>query len=101
MDDDVILNFKYLNILLNKHKKHSKRECLLCNVLRSNSVIRDIADKWYIPTFLYPNKTYPDQCEGPMYILSVPALKKIKKLFEEGFRNNFIWLEDVYLTGNF
>ena len=33
-----------------------------------------------------------------MYILSVPAIRTLTKLFEQDFQH-FLWLEDVYLTG--
>jgi hypothetical protein len=35
-----------------------------------------------------------------MYILSVPAIRALTKLFEQDFQH-FLWLEDVYLTGKY
>ena len=37
--------------------------------------------------------SFPDFCYGPMYILSIPAM------FVQKFKDQFLWLEDVYLTG--
>ena len=54
----------------------------------------------YTPWYLYPEISYPQYCYGPMYILSVPAIRTLTKLFEQDFQH-FLWLEDVYLTGKY
>ena len=54
----------------------------------------------YTPRYLYPEIKYPLYCYGPMYILSVPAIRTLTKLFEQDFQH-FLWLEDVYLTGKY
>ena len=43
--------------------------------------------------------SFPDFCYGAMYILSIPAIERLTTLFVQKFKDQFLWLEDVYLTG--
>ena len=48
---------------------------------------------------LYEPDKFPEYCSGPMYMMTISALEKITKLFEQEYKNQFIWIEDVLLTG--
>lgn len=97
MDDDVLLNIPELKTVLKTHEEDLDKEAIICRVIRATPV-RKPNSKWYTPWYLYPEIKYPHYCYGPMYILSVPAIRTLTKLFEQDFQH-FLWLEDVYLTG--
>ena len=48
----------------------------------------------------YPYPKYPDFCQGAFYLLHLSTVEKLYHLFEMEFHKNFIWMEDVFLTGN-
>ena len=97
MDDDVLLNIPKLINLLKSHSNDTKKNTIICRGIGAKPV-RKPSSKWYIPWYLYPDDKYPRYCYGPMYILSVSSIKKLTWLFESEFKN-FLWIEDVYLTG--
>ena len=47
----------------------------------------------------YPYRKYPDFCQGAFYLLHLKNVEKIHHLFEMEFYKNFVWMEDVFLTG--
>ena len=47
----------------------------------------------------YPYPMYPSYCQGAFYLLPLQIAEKLYKLFEEEFHRNYLWIEDVYLTG--
>ena len=53
----------------------------------------------YISYLDWPKDTFPGFCVGPSYILSIKTATKLYKAFEEVFEDNFLWIEDVYITG--
>ena len=42
---------------------------------------------------------YPSFCDGPLYIHSIPAIETLNMLFVQKFKDHFLWIDDVYLTG--
>ena len=44
---------------------------------------------------------YPSYCDGPLFILSIPAIETLNMLFVQKFKDHFLWIEDLYLTGTY
>ena len=44
---------------------------------------------------------YPPYCKGPFYLLHLTVAEELYRLFEEEFHRNYLWIEDVFLTGVF
>ena len=98
IDDDVIVNFQNFKKLLKKFENEIDNERLICRQIHPYPIRRS-SSKWYMPRHIYPEKRYPTYCYGPMYIWTLPAVKKTYNLFIRELKNSFVWLEDVYLTG--
>ena len=49
----------------------------------------------------YPYSKYPDFCQGAFYLMQISTAEKLYDLFQTEFFKNFIWMEDVLLTGRF
>ena len=49
----------------------------------------------------YPYSRYPDFCQGAFYLMQRSTAEKLYDLFQTEFFKNFIWMEDVLLTGRF
>lgn len=99
MDDDILLNGSQLEKILIKSSDQLGKKHFICKSYPSKPW-RDPSSKWYIPYFIYPkDEAYPSYCAGPMYIFTVPALGSMLDLFELHFKDNFMWMEDTYLTG--
>ena len=47
----------------------------------------------------YPYANYPPYCQGAFYLFHLTVSEKICTLFEEEYHKNYLWIEDVYLTG--
>ena len=48
----------------------------------------------------YPYSKYPPYCHGPFYLMSYNAMLQLIDLFEQEYHRNYIWIEDIFLTGN-
>ena len=53
----------------------------------------------YISTKEYPYSKYPDFCQGAFYLFNLSTMEKLYDLFQTELHKNFIWMEDVFLTG--
>ena len=42
---------------------------------------------------------YPPFCYGPIYIMTPEIANNLFNLFKQTLKKNYIWIEDVYLTG--
>ena len=49
----------------------------------------------------YPYPMYPPYCQGAFYLLHLTVAEELYALFEEEFHRNYLWIEDVFLTGVF
>ena len=49
----------------------------------------------------YPYSKYPPYCHGPFYLMSYNAMLQLIDLFEQEYHRNYIWIEDIFLTGIF
>ena len=53
----------------------------------------------YVSKEMYPYDYYPPFCMGAFYMFHISVVEKLFKLFEEEYHRNYLWIEDVYLTG--
>jgi len=65
IDDDVIMNTKYLLKFLQEKKL---KKTFLCNYFNESSVIRDKSSKWFMPYEDYESERYHQYCEGSFTI---------------------------------
>ena len=49
----------------------------------------------------YPYTKYPPYCLGPFYLMNYNVMLQLIELFEQEYHRNYIWMEDVFLTGIF
>ena len=54
-----------------------------------------------VPLYEYLYSHYPPYCAGAFYFMNINVMNKLINLFEEEFGRNYLWIEDVFLTGNF
>ena len=55
----------------------------------------------YISKMEYIKDEYPTFCYGPLYVMNRWVMKTLFDLFAATFKENYIWIEDVYLTGTY
>ena len=53
----------------------------------------------YVSNEDYPYSLYPPYCEGAFYLMSFKIMENLIDLFEQEYHRNYLWIEDVYLTG--
>ena len=53
----------------------------------------------YVADFEYPYSIYPPYCAGAFYLMKFNVMLKLIQLFEQEFHRNYLWIEDVFLTG--
>ena len=47
----------------------------------------------------YPYSHYPTHCQGLFYLLDIHVTSKLINLFEIEYHRNYVWIEDVFITG--
>ena len=52
-----------------------------------------------VPLYEYLYSHYPPYCAGAFYFMNINVMNKLINLFEEEFGRNYLWIEDVFLTG--
>ncbi|KAK9542269.1 hypothetical protein VZT92_000144 [Zoarces viviparus] len=91
IDSDMFLNVpKLIGMLVNAPKTNYMTGL----VARGAMVLRDPANKWYLPVEVYPSRYYPRYALGLGYVLS---LDLPKKLVEASRHVTAVYIEDVYL----
>ena len=55
--------------------------------------------KWYISYFEWIDDLFWPYCSGSAYILTPQIGSKLFQTFLRTFKENYVWIEDVYLTG--
>ncbi|KAH8383313.1 hypothetical protein KR009_007974, partial [Drosophila setifemur] len=58
--------------------------------------IKNVRSKWYMPHYMYPNRTYVNFVTGGGYLMSKDVAQR---LYQAAWHTDIIYLEDVYLTG--
>ncbi|KAM4035900.1 beta-1,3-galactosyltransferase 2-like isoform 2-T3 [Anomaloglossus baeobatrachus] len=83
IDNDMFLNVDYLihNVLY--PDLPVRTNYFTGFIVRNTGPMRSKAYKWYIPTEIYPNNTYPPYCAGPGYVFSADMAKKIYDVAQE------------------
>ncbi|KAH8243514.1 hypothetical protein KR032_008159, partial [Drosophila birchii] len=106
-DDDAFVNVpNLLHILLGgtlptRTKKRQPRLTATSNVLLGKKLSRakpiaDVANKWYMPHYMYSNKTYPAFLVGGGYLMSIDV---VRSLYKAAWHTTVVHLEDVFITG--
>ena len=49
----------------------------------------------------YPYSLYPTYCRGNFYLMDVYVTSKLISLFEIEHGRNYVWIEDVFITGTY
>ena len=47
----------------------------------------------------YPYSHYPTHCQGLFYLMDIHVISKLISLFEIEYGRNYVWIEDVFITG--
>ena len=47
----------------------------------------------------YPYKIYPPYCQGALYLFDIHTSEQLCHLFEMELHRNYVWIEDVFITG--
>lgn len=93
LDDDVFLNMLHIKqYISNLNKSMNNQIC--CKVYKHALVIRK--GKNAVTNKEYADKYYPNFCQGMAYI-TTPIV--YKKLYQAAIESDFLWLDDVYVTG--
>lgn len=93
VDDDTFVDLK---LLLDHLGDYQSLGTLFGYLYSSAEVVRDVRHKWYVPEYMYSNKTYPPYLNGPAYVMSRDVAYK---LYATALATPIFHLEDVYLTG--
>lgn len=89
-DDDIILD----PFILHKLLHNASRDELHCNLVPNSPPYRK--GVWKVSLEQFPQPIYPNFCSGLMWFT---ATSNLKKLLRASRVVNFLWLDDVYLTG--
>ena len=92
IDDDVILNAKYLLDYLEKQEKATKS--FFCITLSNVTVVRETSYKWHLTAEEYKQSTLPTYCKGVAYVLTKDLGPM---LLDMSFKIDKIYLEDAYI----
>lgn len=88
-DDDILLDpFLFQRVL---HR--APRDALICTVMEGEP---GREGKWAMPYEQYPYSLYPPFCQGVMWLA---ATNLLPKLLQASQHVDFLWIDDVYLTG--
>lgn len=93
IDDDVFFNLSYIEkYILQLNASMDNQIC--CKTYVNTPVLRRGKNEVTIKE--YPDKFYPDFCQGMAYI-TTPIV--YKKLHFAALESEFLWLDDVFVTG--
>nr|XP_018910333.1 PREDICTED: beta-1,3-galactosyltransferase 1-like isoform X1 [Bemisia tabaci] len=97
-DDDMFVDYRVLTKSLREPlPKRIDPGNFLGGVLSQDArPIKNITDKWFMPSYLYAESTYPDYVAGAGYLMSSQVAQK---LYKASFEVEMIHMEDVYVTG--
>ncbi|KAF5304756.1 hypothetical protein FQA39_LY09533, partial [Lamprigera yunnana] len=89
-DDDTFVNLINLVNTLQRIKK----SIMFGKLVIQSKPIRDYYDKWYVPSYMYSKKFYPNYLSGTAYVMTIDIPKK---LYQTSLHVPLIHLEDVYV----
>ncbi|XP_046735329.1 beta-1,3-galactosyltransferase 1-like [Diprion similis] len=93
-DDDMFVNVPVLIKLLQARPKANG--ALIGSLICHAKPITDPKNKWFMPKYMYAERTYPNYLSGTGYVMSLDVASK---LYATALDTQLIYLEDVYLTG--
>jgi len=92
-DDDMYINLVKLYDIVQANKKPN----LLLGSLICNAIpIKDPYNKWYVPSYMFSGKRYPNYLSGTAYLMH---RNTASKLFQASLDTPIFHLEDIYITG--
>ena len=91
----------------NKWKQDSSIHCFVfwCYGLITNFNFIHLITKICLNNFRavskeeYPYKIYPPYCQGALYLFDIHTSEQLCHLFEMELHRNYVWIEDVFITG--
>jgi len=106
MDDDVLLNTKELKNYIDGIGRNDT-DSIYCRVYTKAKAIREKKarakdknlEKWAVSKEEYPYKIYPPYCQGALYLFDIHTSEQLCHLFEMELHRNYVWIEDVFITG--
>lgn len=93
-DDDMFINVPRLLSFIEKH--HSDKGKIFGRLAKNWKPIRNPKSKYYVSTYQYFSKLFPQFTTGPAYLLTADV---VHDLYRESLDNTYLKLEDVYMTG--
>ncbi|XP_012267723.2 beta-1,3-galactosyltransferase 1-like isoform X2 [Athalia rosae] len=93
-DDDMFVNVPAL--VKHLQTRPSPSGALIGSLICNAKPIADSKNKWYMPKYMYSERTYPNYLSGTGYVMSMDVAVK---LYETALETPLIYLEDVYVTG--
>lgn len=112
-DDDIYLSVTNLKALLEKTPENK----LIGKVAYNVKPFRDVSNPWYLPEFLYPNKTYPPYIYGYAFIVPgnwnslceswieltiflIQTGHLVQSMYDKAMEVPFHSIDDVYFGGD-
>ena len=81
---------------------HSKFVCLFCQSFHFDYEPKmNFFHFRYTSNRTYPYSLWPPYCQGAFYLFDTHVNAKLFDLFQAEYPHNFVWIEDVYLTGKY
>lgn len=93
-DDDVFINTPALYNFL--AKSPYERDLLFCFKNEGARIKRSYRSKWRVSTKEYSGWYYPPYCPGFSIVYSADV---VFRLYDEGQRTRYFWIDDVHVTG--
>ena len=96
LNDDFIVNMTMLDEHLTKY---SYENHIGCKVERRAPANRNSDQKWFVSRTEYSPNLFPNYCLGEIYIMSDKSAFKLLNTFLKTYSDNYLWIEDAYITG--
>ncbi|KAL6743031.1 hypothetical protein Aduo_016118 [Ancylostoma duodenale] len=94
VDDDVAV---VLDRMLNRWNEDKLSEhAVYCHLWNTYGPVRFPLSKWYVAPSTWPKESYPNYCDGPLYVVGRMA---VRSLLENTFKHRPFHFEDVFFTG--
>ena len=94
-DDDVFVNvFSLQTYIFGLHSTATRSRLVACHIWFKAKVMR--TGKWAVSKTEVPDDLYPGYCGGLAYILTGDV---IRAFYRMSLRVPFLWVDDVYVTG--
>lgn len=95
-DDDMLINVQGLLKELNKDMYKPSQPMIIGRIQEGTMPFRSRSSKWYLPSWLYPEKILPTFAAGTGYVMTQRAVADI---YSKSLDVPLLPLEDVFITG--